>query len=204
MMGHNWRFKTHVVLPAKLSASWLTYAYLCILPQQFTYIFGHENPIGADGCRDFTPTTENSKTYQTTFVQFCKHSRNKMFLSLLEISYLCCVYFYEKLQIHYPKYTTIYPLNLPTFTDFATKISLANNHTISLNISHEINPPLISTFCFIISGKNLYNNEHVAIKMEPMKSKAPQLHLEYRFYKLLGSHGKIYKHFWLYRVFFMK
>jgi len=37
-------------------------------------------------------------------------------------------------------------------------------------------------------GKNLYNNEHVAIKMEPMKSKAPQLHLEYRFYKLLGAH----------------
>ncbi|XP_037707393.1 casein kinase I isoform X6 [Drosophila subpulchrella] len=39
------------------------------------------------------------------------------------------------------------------------------------------------------TGKNLYNNEHVAIKMEPMKSKAPQLHLEYRFYKLLGSHA---------------
>lgn len=38
-------------------------------------------------------------------------------------------------------------------------------------------------------GKNLYNGEHVAIKMEQMKSKAPQLHLEYRFYKLLGSHG---------------
>ncbi|VDN56515.1 unnamed protein product [Dracunculus medinensis] len=36
-------------------------------------------------------------------------------------------------------------------------------------------------------GKNLYNNEHVAIKLEPMKSKAPQLHLEYRFYKLLGQ-----------------
>lgn len=35
-------------------------------------------------------------------------------------------------------------------------------------------------------GKNLYNNEHVAIKLEQMKSKAPQLHLEYRFYKLLG------------------
>lgn len=40
-------------------------------------------------------------------------------------------------------------------------------------------------------GKNLYNNEHVAIKLEPMKSKAPQLHLEYRFYKLLGSHDGI-------------
>ncbi|XP_077299270.1 casein kinase I gish isoform X2 [Arctopsyche grandis] len=38
-------------------------------------------------------------------------------------------------------------------------------------------------------GKNLYNNEHVAIKMEQMKSKAPQLHLEYRFYKLLGTHA---------------
>ncbi|XP_028141564.2 casein kinase I-like [Diabrotica virgifera virgifera] len=40
-------------------------------------------------------------------------------------------------------------------------------------------------------GKNLYNNEHVAIKMEPMKSKAPQLHLEYRFYKLLGTHDGV-------------
>ena len=32
-------------------------------------------------------------------------------------------------------------------------------------------------------GKNLYNNEHVAIKLEPMKSKAPQLHLEFRYIK---------------------
>lgn len=35
-------------------------------------------------------------------------------------------------------------------------------------------------------GKNLYNNEHVAIKLEPMKTRAPQLHLEYRFYQMLG------------------
>lgn len=42
-------------------------------------------------------------------------------------------------------------------------------------------------------GKNLYNNEHVAIKLEPMKSKAPQLHLEYRFYKLLGNHEGVPK-----------
>lgn len=42
-------------------------------------------------------------------------------------------------------------------------------------------------------GKNLYNNEHVAIKLEPMKSKVPQLHLEYRFYKILGNHEGVPK-----------
>lgn len=39
-------------------------------------------------------------------------------------------------------------------------------------------------------GKNLYTNEHVAVKLEPVKSRAPQLHLEYRFYKqLIPSEG---------------
>uniref|UniRef100_A0A673B8G7 non-specific serine/threonine protein kinase n=1 Tax=Sphaeramia orbicularis TaxID=375764 RepID=A0A673B8G7_9TELE len=40
-------------------------------------------------------------------------------------------------------------------------------------------------------GKNLYTNEYVAIKLEPIKSRAPQLHLEYRFYKQLGSSGGV-------------
>lgn len=39
-------------------------------------------------------------------------------------------------------------------------------------------------------GKNLYTNEHVAIKLEPMKTRAPQLHLEYRFYKQIASQSR--------------
>jgi hypothetical protein len=65
--------------------------------------------------------------------------------------------------------------------------------TIIIYVCRIILAKNISRFSFVLishhAGKNLYNNEHVAIKMEPMKSKAPQLHLEYRFYKLLGSHG---------------
>ena len=38
-------------------------------------------------------------------------------------------------------------------------------------------------------GKNLYNNEHVGIKLEPVRSRAPQLHLEYKFYRMLGNAG---------------
>ncbi|KFQ00473.1 Casein kinase I isoform gamma-2, partial [Haliaeetus albicilla] len=42
-------------------------------------------------------------------------------------------------------------------------------------------------FVSLPAGKNLYTNEYVAIKLEPIKSRAPQLHLEYRFYKQLGN-----------------
>ncbi|CAH8613655.1 unnamed protein product [Schistosoma guineensis] len=40
-------------------------------------------------------------------------------------------------------------------------------------------------------GRNLYTNEYVAIKLEPMKTRAPQLHLEYRFYRILLSGGVV-------------
>ena len=40
---------------------------------------------------------------------------------------------------------------------------------------------------FAPAGKNLYNNEDIAVKLEPADSRAPQLYLEYRFYQLLGT-----------------
>ncbi|GBP34447.1 Casein kinase I isoform gamma-1 [Eumeta japonica] len=61
------------------------------------------------------------------------------------------------------------------------------------SIDHHIRLRQLLDHNDVTVGKNLYNNEHVAIKMEPMKSKAPQLHLEYRFYKLLGTHEGIPK-----------
>lgn len=43
-------------------------------------------------------------------------------------------------------------------------------------------------------GKNLYTHEYVAVKLEPMKARAPQLHFEYQFYKrLLNAHHKSQK-----------
>ncbi|KNC78257.1 CK1/CK1/CK1-G protein kinase [Sphaeroforma arctica JP610] len=42
-------------------------------------------------------------------------------------------------------------------------------------------------FGFIHLGKDLQNDEDVAIKLEPIKTRSPQLHLEYRFYKSLTN-----------------
>ncbi|KAI8434325.1 hypothetical protein MSG28_012402, partial [Choristoneura fumiferana] len=46
-------------------------------------------------------------------------------------------------------------------------------------------------------GCGNFGELRLAIKMEPMKSKAPQLHLEYRFYKLLGTHEGVPKVYYL-------
>ena len=48
---------------------------------------------------------------------------------------------------------------------------------------------LTSSVISCTTGKNLYTNEDVAIKLEPANCRAPQLYLEYRFYQLLGTSG---------------
>lgn len=40
-------------------------------------------------------------------------------------------------------------------------------------------------------GRNVFNKDYVAIKLEPVKCKAPQLHLEHRFLRMLGQKGSI-------------
>jgi casein kinase 1 gamma len=47
------------------------------------------------------------------------------------------------------------------------------------------------TFGELRLGKNLKTGEQVAIKLEPMQQKAPQLHFEYRFYKTLKAEQEV-------------
>ena len=116
----------------------------------------------------------------------------------------------------------IMDLSLPYFADlWCLHHTLLTSYHVKLTLSF-----FFSVYLTFV-GKNLYNNEHVAIKLvsrnhfkiavafvrffhdeiqdilpptegkyhilswqEPMKSRAPQLHLEYRFYKVLGNAGK--------------
>ena len=50
---------------------------------------------------------------------------------------------------------------------------------------------LKETKFFIVHDYMKYMHLCGSCKQEPMKSRAPQLHLEYRFYKQLGQAGKL-------------
>lgn len=62
----------------------------------------------------------------------------------------------------------------------------------SLGSHYEIGRALGSgNFGEIRLGRNNKTNEHVAIKLEQILTRTPQLAYEYRFYKLLGKHDGI-------------
>ncbi|XP_017766456.1 PREDICTED: casein kinase I isoform X3 [Eufriesea mexicana] len=71
---------------------------------------------------------------------------------------------------------------------YSSRYSVTSSNALTVGPNFRVGKKIGSgNFGELRLGKNLYNNEHVAIKLEPMRSKAPQLHLEYRFYKLLGT-----------------
>lgn len=55
--------------------------------------------------------------------------------------------------------------------------------------------PHIETTSFLIvqSGSNIATGEEVAIKLECVKTKHPQLHIESKFYKMMQGGGKTHQ-----------
>lgn len=54
---------------------------------------------------------------------------------------------------------------------------------------------------FFQSGSNIATGEEVAIKLECVKTKHPQLHIESKFYKMMQGGGKKpYEESWLYKA----
>lgn len=69
------------------------------------------------------------------------------------------------------------------------KVSMSSSPALMVGPNFRVGKKIGSgNFGELRLGKNMYNNEHVAIKLEPIKTKAPQLNLEYRFYKIMGPH----------------
>ena len=51
---------------------------------------------------------------------------------------------------------------------------------------------LVLTCKFLILGTNITSHEEVAIKLECLKSKHPQLHIEAKFYRMMQGGGENY------------
>lgn len=48
----------------------------------------------------------------------------------------------------------------------------------------------VDTIMFVFLGTNISTGEEVAIKLECVKTKHPQLHIEAKFYKMMQGGGK--------------
>lgn len=84
--------------------------------------------------------------------------------------------------------TTIKPAVNSMQTQDAQRSSRESSNTLLVGPNFRVGKKIgCGNFGELRLGRNLYNNEHVAIKLEPMKTRAPQLHLEYRFYRMLQS-----------------
>lgn len=72
-------------------------------------------------------------------------------------------------------------------------ISSAIDTTCS-DLFHSPNEPLFSLFslfCYLVSGTDISVREEVAIKLECVKTKHPQLHIESKIYKMMQGGGTI-------------
>lgn len=49
---------------------------------------------------------------------------------------------------------------------------------------------VVGIFVFVLIGANIATGEEVAIKLECVKTKHPQLHIESKFYKMMQGGGK--------------
>ncbi|KAI6652658.1 Casein kinase I-like [Oopsacas minuta] len=77
------------------------------------------------------------------------------------------------------------PLQPPSAIASSTRPTIVDN---GANCSFRLGRKIGSgNFGELRLGKNLHTSEHVAIKLERMQVRAPQLHLEYKFYRMLGQ-----------------
>jgi serine/threonine protein kinase len=78
---------------------------------------------------------------------------------------------------------------------------------MELRVAHKfrIGPKIGSgSFGEIYAGTNVHTGEEVAIKLEPLKSKDPQLLYESKIYRVLQGHGKSPILFYLHVKFIQK
>ncbi len=76
-----------------------------------------------------------------------------------------------------PSPLPLYPIPLLTHTSLSPPVSISSPPTLLLPLS------------LFYTGTNIATKDEVAIKLESVKTKHPQLHIEAKFYKIMQSGG---------------